>query len=161
MTMTSEQRIHEIERRLDEFESIEAIRALRCRYHELVNEDQGNRLWELFSEDASVLYGGRPEVIGRDNIRTFFADFPVQYARQFSHSHAVKVHGDRATGYSYLDGRAVRDGKSFIVVGRFDDDYVRRNGRWLFSRIELTVHYMIAPGDGWNDKIPRVAAPDR
>lgn len=128
MTMTTEERLRALEARLDQLASLEAIRALRCRYHELVNEDQGDRLWELFAEDASVVYGGRGEVSGRDNIRTFFANFPVRYARQFIHNHVVTVDGDRATGFSYLDGRPVRDGKSFVVVGRFDDDYVRQDG---------------------------------
>ena len=52
--------------RVERMESIEAIRALRARYHELVNEDAGNRLYELFAPDAYVAYGGRPEV--RDDI---------------------------------------------------------------------------------------------
>lgn len=152
--MTPEQKIHALEERLFKLENIEAIRMLRCRYHELVNEDQGGRLWELFTEDASVIYGGRPEVFGRDNIRDFFATFPVQAARQFIHNHVVHIDGNHATGYSYLDGRPVRDGKSVVAVGRFDDEYVREGDKWLFKKVELTIHYMIGPADGWADKIP-------
>ncbi len=69
--------------RVDTLESVEAIRALRNRYHELVNEDAGHRLYELFAPDAVVAYGGRAEVQGRDNIRAFFAAFPVQAAGAF------------------------------------------------------------------------------
>lgn len=140
--------------RVERMESIEAIRALRARYHELVNEDAGNRLYELFAPDAYVTYGGRPEVRGRDNIRAFFASFPVQTARQFIHSHVVQVQGDRGTGSSYLDGRPVRDGKSFYVVGRFDDEYIRLEGRWLFQRVTLSVHYMIEAAERWDHLIP-------
>lgn len=140
--------------RVDRMESIEAIRSLRARYHELVNEDMGNRLYELFATDASVAYGGRPEVRGRDNIRAFFASFPVQSARQFIHSHVVQVEGDRGTGSSYLDGRPVRDGKSFYVVGRFDDAYVRVEGQWFFQRVTLSVHYMIEAAERWDHLIP-------
>ncbi|CAN7642127.1 nuclear transport factor 2 family protein [Acidovorax sp. LjRoot38] len=140
--------------RVECMESIEAIRALRARYHELVNEDAGNRLYELFAHDAHVAYGGRPEVRGRDNIRAFFASFPVQTARQFIHSHVVQVQGDRGTGSSYLDGRPVRDGKSFYVVGRFDDEYIRLEGQWLFQRVTLSVHYMIEAAERWGHLIP-------
>lgn len=140
--------------RVEQMESIEAIRALRARYHELVNEDAGNRLYELFAPDASVAYGGRPEVRGRDNIRAFFASFPVQTARQFIHSHVVQVQDDRGTGSSYLDGRPVRDGKSFYVVGRFDDEYIRLDGQWLFQRVTLSVHYMIEAAERWDHLIP-------
>lgn len=140
--------------RVECMESIEAIRALRARYHELVNEDAGNRLYELFAHDAHVAYGGRPEVRGRDNIRAFFASFPLQTARQFIHSHVVQVQGDRGTGSSYLDGRPVRDGKSFYVVGRFDDEYIRLDGQWFFQRVTLSVHYMIEAAERWDHLIP-------
>jgi ketosteroid isomerase-like protein len=144
--------------RVERLDSLEEIRALRARYHELVNEDAGNRLHELFAPDAVVAYGGRPEVRGRDNIQAFFAAFPVQAARQFIHSHVVDVDGDRGTGSSYLDGRPVRDGKSFYVVGRFDDEYIRLKGQWLFQRVTLHVHYMIEAAERWDHLIPLKAA---
>lgn len=140
--------------RVERLDSIEAIRALRARYHELVNEDAGPRLYELFAPDATVVYGGRPEVQGRENIRAFFASFPVQAARQFIHSHVVDVEGDRGTGVSYLDGRPVRDGKSYYVVGRFDDEYIRLDGLWMFKRVVLNVHYMIEAAERWDELIP-------
>lgn len=139
---------------VERLHSIEAIRALRARYHELVNEDAGPRLYELFAPDATVVYGGRPEVRGRENIRAFFASFPVQSARQFIHSHMVEVEGNRGTGSSYLDGRPVRDGKSYYVVGRFDDEYIRLDGKWMFQRVVLNVHYMIEAAERWDELIP-------
>ena len=155
--------IQALVQRIERMESIEAIRSLRARYHEWVNEDAGHRLHELFAPGACVTYGGRPEVQGRDNIRDFFAAFPVQSARQFIHSHVVEVHGDHGTGTSYLDGRPVRDGKSFYVVGRFDDEYIRLDGRWLFQRVTLNVHYMVEAAERWDHLIPlaRADAPGR
>lgn len=140
--------------RVDHLESKEAIRTLRARYHELVNEDQGPRLHELFAPDASVVYNGRQEVHGRDAIRRFFETFPVQHARQFMHQHEIQLHGDRATGHCYLDGRPVSQGKSLYVVGRFDDVYVRLDGQWLFQRVVLTVHYMIEAAERWDHLLP-------
>jgi len=139
---------------VERLRSIEAIRALRARYHELVNEDAGPRLYELFAPDAAIVYGGRPEARGRENIRAFFASFPVQSARQFIHSHMVEVEGNRGTGSSYLDGRPVRDGKSYYVVGRFDDEYIRLDGQWMFQRVVLNVHYMIEAAERWDELIP-------
>ena len=91
---------------------------------------------------------------GRENIRAFFATFPVQSARQFIHSHVVDVQGDRGTGFSYLDGRPVRDGKSHYLVGRFDDEYIRLDGQWMFQRVVLSVHYMIEAAERWDELIP-------
>ena len=146
--------VRALEDRVERFDSIEAIRALRARYHELVNEDAGGRLYELFAPDAAVVYGGRPEVRGRENIQAFFATFPVQAARQFIHSHVVDVEGNGGTGVSYLDGRPVRDGKSYYVVGRFDDEYIRLDGQWMFQRVVLSVHYMIEAAERWDELIP-------
>ncbi len=140
--------------RVDRLESMEAIRTLRARYHELVNEDEGTRLYELFAPDASVVYNGRPEVRGREAIRRFFETFPVQHARQFMHQHEIQLEGERATGHCYLDGRPVSQGKSLYVVGRFDDEYVRLEGRWLFQRVVLTVHYMIEAAERWDHLLP-------
>lgn len=146
--------LRQLVKRIDQLESREAIRTLRARYHELVNEDEGPRLYELFASDATVVYNGRPEVRGRDAIRRFFEGFPVQHARQFIHQHEVDVQGDRATGHCYLDGRPVTQGKSLYVVGRFDDEYVRQEGRWLFQRVVLTVHYMIEAAENWDHLLP-------
>lgn len=148
------QRLQALQHRVDELESVEAIRALRARYHMLVNEDQGPRLHELFAQDASIIYNGRAEVFGREAIRTFFENFPVQYARQFIHQHEVSVDGNTGTGCSYLDGRPVHGGKSFYVVGRFDDTYVRVDGQWLFKKVVLTVHYMIEAAEHWETLLP-------
>ncbi len=152
--MALQQQCERLLSRVQRLEDIESIRRLRDQYHEWVNEDAGDRLWELFAPEASVVYNGRPEVRGQENIRQFFATFPVQAARQFVHSHVIQVDGDRGTGSSYLDGRPVRDGKSYHVVGRFDDEYIRIGGRWLFLRVELTVHYMVEASDRWDHLIP-------
>lgn len=140
--------------RLDRLESIESIRTLRNSYHRLVNEDQGQRLYELFAPDATVTYNNRPEVKGRDAIRSFFQNFSVQFARQFIHQHEVEVDGDTGSGHSYLDGRPVSGGKSYYVVGRFDDEYVRIDGRWFFKKVVLTVHYMIEAAEHWETLLP-------
>src|SRR5829696_635808 len=130
-----QEQVRSLTARVERLDSIEAVRALRARYHELVNEDAGPRLYELFAPEATIVYGGRPEVRGRENIRAFFASFPVQAARQFIHNHVVDVEGNRGTGFSYLDGRPVRDGKSYYVVGRFDDEYIRLDEQWMFQRV--------------------------
>lgn len=152
--MTNDERIAKLTRRLQRLEDIEAIRTLRCRYHELVNLDQGHRLHELFAPDATIAYGGRPEVTGKDDIREFFRTFPVQAARQFMSHHVVEVEGDRGRGHCDLDGRPVRNGESLFVVGRFDDEYVRIDGSWYFQSVRLTVHYMVPPGAGWAEHLP-------
>ncbi|MBW8815338.1 MAG: nuclear transport factor 2 family protein [Caulobacterales bacterium] len=152
-------RIRALEVRMARQDDLEAIRTLRCTYHDYVNQDRAAELADLFSENATVIYGGRPAVTGRDAIGAFFLDLPVKWARQFIHAHVVEIDGDCGRGYSHLDGRPVVDGKSLMVGGRFDDEYVRERGRWLFSRVVLTIWYAIPVEPGWESAA--IAGPAR
>ncbi len=152
-------RIRALELRVARHDDLEAIRVLRCTYHEYVNQDRIVELADLFSEDATVIYAGRPAVTGREAIRAFFLNFPIKWARQFIHSHVVEIDGDRATGYSHLDGRPVLDGKSFMVAGRFDDEYRREGERWLFTRVVLSTWYMVLVELGWEAAAAKTAVP--
>ena len=109
-------------------------------------------MWPASGQPTSAIVERR--VSGRENIREFFKNFPVQLARQFVHHHVVEVDGDRGRGHCDLDGRPVRNGESLFVVGRFDDDYRRIDGTWYFQSVRLTVHYMVPPGAGWAEHLP-------
>ena len=106
--MTNDEQIALLNQRLERLESIEAIRTLRCRYHDLVNLDQGARLYELFAPDATIAYGGRPEVTGKENIREFFRNFPVQVAMP-----AARARPELASASSTRTRV-----KSFFIAGR-------------------------------------------
>ena len=55
---------------------------------------------------------------------------------------ALRVDSDRATGRAYPRELVVRaDGSVRVDTGRYDDEYVKRGGRWLFkSRIYTGLH---------------------
>ncbi|CKV05559.1 Uncharacterised protein [Mycobacterium tuberculosis] len=44
--------------------------------------------------------------------------------------------------------------RSMYVVGRFDDEYVRVDGRWMFKKVVLTVHYMVEAAEHWESSLP-------
>ncbi|KZX59337.1 hypothetical protein A3709_13645 [Halioglobus sp. HI00S01] len=50
-------------------------------------------------------------------------------------SHQFVIDGDRATGHWYLQ-EFTRDleGQSMQALSRYDDDYVRQDGRWYYQR---------------------------
>jgi len=110
-----EARIAALESKVRELGDIEAIRDLRFRYHEYVNEAKFTEIAGLFTQDGELLFGHLGNAHGHDEINRFFAGLLVKAdgsgqarpprlsrVRQFIHNHMVEVHGDRAIGFAYL-----------------------------------------------------------
>jgi SnoaL-like protein len=169
MTDSDAGRFADIERRLARLEDIEELHRLRYRYHELVNSNAWEEhAAELFTDDAVMDYAHLGFCRGLEEITAFFgaatagvtgSDSPVEppFVKQFVHAHDVRLDAadpDRATGLSYLEAKPVYRGESFLVSGRFDDEYRRVDGRWLFAKVKLEVWFMVPAHEGW-------ASPDR
>jgi hypothetical protein len=113
-------------------------------------------------------YGHLGVCHGREEIAGFFSaaatgvtgsESPAEppFIKQFVHAHDVRLDDkdrDRATGISYLEAKPVYRGESFLVSGRFDDEYRRVDGRWLFAKVKLELWFMVPAFEGW-------ASPDR
>lgn len=68
------------------------------------------------------------------------AKFP--HVMQKIQSGWVEVDGDTATGRWYLtEGNHLADGSSASSYGLYNDEYVKENGEWLFSRREYSIMY--------------------
>ncbi len=50
---------------------------------------------------------------------------------------------------SYLEATPVHKGESYLVAARFDDEYVKENGRWYFKKVKLTPYFMVPLKEGW------------
>lgn len=73
----------------------------------------------------------------------------VRIAHHFISNELYEVHGDIATGQSYVIGTTVNvmDDGSFqdqLAGGRYLDTYVRENGRWLFSSRIFVIDWLHA-----------------
>jgi SnoaL-like domain len=157
-----EARIAALESKVRELGDIEAIRDLRFRYHEYVNEAKFTEIAGLFTQDGELLFGHLGNAHGHDEINRFFAGLLVKAdgsgqarpprlsrVRQFIHNHMVEVHGDRAIGFAYLEAKPVYKGESYVVAARYDDEYVRQNGGWKFKKMALTPYFMVPLKEGW------------
>nr|WTB28707.1 nuclear transport factor 2 family protein [Streptomyces sp. NBC_00830] len=158
-------------RRLARLEDIEELHRLRYRYHELINsnawEEEGA---DLFTDDGVLDYGHLAVCHGREEIAAFFSaatagvtgsDSPTEppFVKQFIHAHDVLLDDDdpdRATGISYLEATPVYRGESFLVSGRFDDEYRRVDGRWRFAKVKLEVWFMVPAHEGWASPEDRI-----
>ncbi|HLK85962.1 MAG TPA: nuclear transport factor 2 family protein [Candidatus Binataceae bacterium] len=157
-----EARVVALESKVRELVDIEAIRDLRFRYHEYINEAKFTEIAELFTEDGEVMFGHLGNAHGRAEINRFFGALlvkpdgagrgkqpPLSRVRQFIHNHMVEVHGDRASGFAYLEAKPVYKGESYVVAARYDDEYVRHNGQWKFKKMALTPYFMVPLKEGW------------
>ena len=157
-----EDRVRELETKLAELQDREAIRDLRFRYHECINEAQIAGIPELFTEDGELAFGHLGQAKGREQIAKFFGSLGaprnpsdgtrlrgLYRVRQFIHNHVVRINGDRAEGYAYLEAKPVYNGESYVVAARYNDQYVKRDGQWRFSKMSLTPFFMVPLKDGW------------
>jgi hypothetical protein len=142
----------DLEQRISRLESIEEIRRLRADYHHFVNTGQFPRVSSLFAADGicDLDYLGRYE--GRDAVHASYLAMGARerfLIQQFPHNHMVDIDGDEATGYSYLDARYARFGVSYMVVGRYDDEYRRTAEGWRFTLMKFNILFTVPSALGW------------
>ena len=146
-----EDRVVRLEARVRELEDREELRALRCEYHEYINQSRFDEIPGLFTEDGEMDFGYLGKGKGREELARVFANAPnlLQFVKQFIHNHVVSVEGDRATGVSYLEAKSVSQGKAFVVAGRYDDVCERVDGQWRFARMQFDPYFTVPFDEGW------------
>ncbi|MFF3753468.1 nuclear transport factor 2 family protein [Streptomyces sp. NPDC002018] len=151
--------LKELAERVNVLESVREVNALRSSLPRLINDNEWDRVGELFSADAYLDYGDLGQADGRTAISEYFAGLPARIesdaktpgvlVKQFVHGHEVEILGNRATGVCYFEERVVFEQQSFMVAGKFSDAYVRVDRRWLFSRITLDPFWVIPNDKGY------------
>jgi hypothetical protein len=158
-------RLAALETRVEAAEAHAAILDLKSRYGALADARYARsgplgpaeiapiaeELASLFTEDA-VWEGGGPlgSAHGRDAIRARFLEPTLHYAWHFFVKPEIRVDGDRATGrWDVLALITSREGRALWMVGVEHDEYVRFDGCWLHSRMQLDSKLMAPYERGW------------
>jgi ketosteroid isomerase-like protein len=155
-----EARVKQLEAKVQEMTDREAIRDLRYRYHEYVNEGKFQEITSLFTEDGELEFAHLGHAKGRAEIQKFFGGIAgnasgepqrprITWVKQFIHNHVIQLHGDHAHGFSYLEAKPIYGGEAFLVAARYDDDYVREKGEWKFKKMGLVPYFMVPLKEGW------------
>lgn len=138
-----EARLRRVEDRLD-------IGELRARYCFAVDEGRWDDLVDLFTEDARVNMLGQAE--GRDNLRTYFSEWvmgQVDHMWHYVHNEWVEIDGDRAYGQAMVEMPYIAGGEPYIVAAKYEDEFERVDGKWLFSSRATPFFYNAPYKDGW------------
>src|SRR5215510_211099 len=157
-------RVQALETTMQEVRGREAIRDLRYRYHEYVNEGKFADIANLFTEDGVLDFGHLGKAANRAELNAFFGNLPagqspqtgsqttprgISFVKQFIHNHVLHLQGDRGVGFSYLEARPIYKGESYMVAARYDDEYVKQGGQWKFKKMSLTPYFMVPLSEGW------------
>ncbi len=94
-------------------------------------------IWgETWAEEGSWKLPSMDEpAVGKANVIATFGEKMayVDYMSMISFPHDLVIEGDRATGKSYCRELIYpKGGEQKVVVGYFDDEYVKRDGHWYF-----------------------------
>jgi hypothetical protein len=163
-----EARLHVLEGRLRVLEDVEAIRLLKARYGELVDERYAagaprspaeleriaGEIADLFTEDA-LWEGGAAlgTCQGRAAIRERFAAPTLAFSWHYFVKPRIEVTGDSARArWDLLAPCTSREGRAMWMAGVEDDEYRRVDGRWLHQRMALRVVFMAPHDRGWARK---------
>ncbi len=121
------------------FEDQQAIRALLERYCEGVNQRDAAVWGSTWAEDAvwELPHLDMEGLKGRETIVAAWLEamkmFP--FVNMMAMPGVISVNGERATMRSYTDEVAVmQDGTELRPRGQYDDECVRVDGEWKFSR---------------------------
>jgi hypothetical protein len=151
--------MRDVERRLGTLEAERAIRTLMADY--LAARDRGRAgseiaalfvpegIWEGTGPHAAQLGSHRGSAA---IARRFSGDLPPTL--HLIGGEQIHIDGDRATGrWSYL-APAMLDGEAAWMAGFYENDFVCRDGRWLFAHVRVGPVLVAAHRRGWSTLIP-------
>jgi len=142
--------------RVERVEAVQDINHLMNRYW--MYNDLGllpDRIGPLFTEEGVWTNAELGHHDGRAAIEAFFggASATITFCAHLGMNSIVDVKGDRARGRWRLllpctfdtDGQKV----SRWILGDYDNTFVRRNGIWLFSRLDVIFNFNVAQMESW------------
>lgn len=138
--------IDSLVKRIDRFESRNAIIELGTRYAMAFDEHDMPALLSLFTEDAVFdSPSGVMKAHGKGAIEAMFINMLKIRgpAYHWTHDHIVEFDGDdpdRATGIVLSHAETSPDGQGSMAAMKYEDVYARVNGQWKYAR--RSIHFL-------------------
>jgi len=138
-----------LEARIQRLEDIEAIKQLKAEYCAACDDDHNpDRLAEIFVEDGIWDWEGTALLKGHAQIKQWMGTLRgsgrIRNSAHMVFNPVINVNGDSATAHwrfqmlytGNLPGDTVQ---YFRIIGYYQDDHVRRNGKWYFQTLRPRV----------------------
>lgn len=140
--------MEDLEQRLQRLEDREEIRALAARYVFAVDNRDLPAIEALFAREAR--FRSRDGVMNAAGRAAIMEQFKGRFAvlghgAHYSYDHIVWFDGGGASARGMLSSHAelMRHGAPKITSLRYDDTYVREDGRWVFADRLLSFLYYL------------------
>jgi hypothetical protein len=151
--MSSGARGFSLEQRVDRLEDVLAIQTLKYQYAAYCDTGYDlDGLCSIFVPDGRWVADRYGDYVGHAQIRDFFTQMAKMVADVLHYVTSPRIEvaedGQSASGRFYLlclckqrrrDDPAVTD--PVIIVGTYDDTFVKRDGRWLFRELRVDVRF--------------------
>jgi uncharacterized protein (TIGR02246 family) len=127
-----------------------AIRELVESYNDAVMRFDGDAWASNWTDDATWSLPGMGDVTGKANFFPMWkgAMSAYSFVGFFASAGPITVTGDTAHATWYQqEFLHKKDGGKDQVTGRYEDDYVKRDGRWYFTkRVYSVLNHQSVPG---------------
>lgn len=145
--------LEEFARRIQVLEDIEAIKRLKALYVRACDDSYNpEKIAALFVENG-VWDGGKVWGLhrGRKKIKAFFAQVSsdITFAVHYIMAPDITIEGDRGYGTWYGLVPATLKGEAIWMSVRYDDEYVKIDGKWLASLMKVSVFFLTSYDKGW------------
>ena len=139
--------------RLTAIEDIKQLKAIYCAYCDDGYNPEG--IANLFVEDGIWDGADFGRHVGNNAIKEFFASISsdITFAGHLVVNPIITVDGNSANGKWWLimpcttniDGNK----EARWLAAEYDDDYVKRDGKWLFKHLRLDLKFFTPHLEGW------------
>jgi uncharacterized protein (TIGR02246 family) len=118
----------------------EAIRNLIGLHSQLTDDGDYERRVDLYTDDGVFTMGDSTST-GRDELLATFAatSAPERRGKHITANTVMEIEGDTASARTdFFFSLPSPDGLKPLAAGRYADAFVKRDGRWLYSRRLIT-----------------------
>jgi len=156
--------VENLEQRITRLEDVESIKRLKATYCYLVDSglddsSQMDAFEPLFANDIWVDFDFLGTHKGKAAVLYFYqgiADLLSYSAHQLTNP-LIDVTGDRATGqwYVLVPMTFRKTGRAVWLQARYDEEYLKLDGRWLWQSITARFDHISPYEEGWS-KTPMI-----
>lgn len=151
-----DQRIQELEAKVQELQDVRAIQDLRADYCYYTDTNDWQNITALFTDDAVCDFGPFGLYDGKAAITEFFRDLlpaGMVFTMHMVHNTKIRVTGDTATGEWYYEVPAnTVENQAFWIAGKYIEQYVKVDGAWKFKNVVADWYYNTPYEKGWAEE---------